>query len=55
MLPNDLETLNAVMAALNDKTTTDLEKITKVGVIYLRYLTQQQLAQLPPPVPPPVV
>jgi hypothetical protein len=48
MLPNDKETIDAVLAALNDASLSDLEKIAKVGVIYLKYLALQQLAELPP-------
>lgn len=56
MLPNDVATVKAVLAALDDKTTSssNLEKLAAVGVIYMRYLAQHQLASLAqqPPTPP---
>ena len=51
MLPNDKETLDAVMAVLNNANMKDWDKIAAVGVIYLKYLTQQQISQLPPTAP----
>ena len=48
MLPGDKETIAAILATLDDPSLSDLEKIAKVGVIFLRCFTLQQQAALRP-------
>jgi hypothetical protein len=50
---NDVDTLKAALAVLNDNSKSALDQLAEVAVIVLSRMLTDQLASMPPAPPPP--